>query len=335
MKIRILMFLLLLGANLKLLAQEGQGRADSIVVPVQLMVNLPKLFNLSYSQYAPVEQKFVSRDGQSFNYQLNSTQVLSASLRYPLLHKSKSTRLFLDGQYNYFNMPGASLTGESFPNEYPAPDHTSYARMSLLGFQPLRIGKRNLLVVVQASMVGLQFWSLDQFTGLLSLSYPLRSLANSSFALGLTILFPGSDYPYRVIPSIAYAKRLNYRLVFDLYFPLHLQMQYWANDGFVIKSGAKGVQFGNQRFQDVGYSSLDIDVFQPKFALFGSVEKRLSGLVWMSAELGYEAKLSSKVVEHGSDIEDYIYESSSYGSFYGSISLFLRPSFKDVLKRNR
>ncbi|QGY44790.1 hypothetical protein GM418_14265 [Maribellus comscasis] len=333
MKFKNLMVLLPLFSYLQVLSQKESADIDTTQIPVQLILNMPKLFDIEYSYHSPVEQTFVSRDGDSFKTNSYNSRVLSMNLNYPLLQTTKGFRLMLSSQYSYFEMPGAELTTEQTSLTYPMPNHTSYARLSVLGSQRLKIGTRNLVLVSRLSMTGLQFWSLDQFTGIVSASFPFKNTQQGSFAVGLFLLFPQSYYPFTVIPSFSYSKKLDNNFILDVSFPLHFQMHYLYNDKFNIKGGCKLVQYGNLRYNDVGYSSMDLDVFEPKFAFFGASEMRLSKMVWLSAEMGYQRKLSSKVVEHGNNIDDYLYKSKSYGSFYGSVGLFLRPSFKKILNR--
>lgn len=335
MKFKNIMVLLPLFSYLQVFSQKESADADSIQIPVQLILNMPKLFDINYSYHSPVEQTFVSRDGNSFKTNSYNSRVLSMNLNYPLLQTSKGFRLMLSGQYSYFEMPGAELSLEQTSPTYTMPDHTSYARLSVFGSQRFKIGARDLVLFSRLSMNGLQFWSLDQFTGIVSATFPFKNTPQSFFAMGLVFLFPRSQYPFPVIPSLIYSKTLGNDFVLDVSFPSHFQMHYLYNDNFNLKGGFKVVQNGKLRYNDMGYSSMDLDVFDPKFAFFGASEIRLSKMLWLSAEMGHQIKASSKVVEHGNNIDDYLYKSKSDGSFYGSIGVFLRPSLKNVLSNKR
>lgn len=335
MKIQNLILFFPLFAFLQVVAQKKPESVDSTFIPVQMFVNMPKLFEVNYSYNTPMEQTFVSRDGKSFNSSLNNSRVLSMDMHYPLLATSKGLRFMLNGKYCYFEMPGAEYKTEPGSVTFPAPENTSYTQLSVLASQQLRIHGHNLFLTGIVSTNGLQLWSLDQITGLLSVSCSFTNTPYRSFALGMFLLFPEGYYPYNIIPSIIYSRKFNNNFVLDISFPMHIQMHYWFNNDFNIKGGWKLLQYGYLRYNDVGYSVKDIDVFEPKYSLFGSSEIRLNGMLWLSAELGYQRKVSSKVTEHGSNINDYLFKSESCNSFYGSVGLFFRPSFKKVLSNNK
>ncbi len=100
MKYRKWMILLPLFSCFQVFAQKESQGLDSTFIPVQLYVNLPKLFDVTYSYYAPNEQRFVSRDGHAFKTGLNNSRLLSMNFLYQILKTQKGLRLIMSGRYN-------------------------------------------------------------------------------------------------------------------------------------------------------------------------------------------------------------------------------------------
>lgn len=316
----------------------SQQRSDSTFsykeseVPVQLFVFMPKLVDLNYSLSKPNREIFKSKDGQEFSYDAGVSHIFSTEVILPVIKTKKKFAFTTGFQYCYFHTQHQNSAASGNPITFKMPDHATYAKLTLSFSQGFKIGNQSMVLSVINSMVGNEFWSPNQATGVLSVSFPLQNTPKTSFALSLFFVFPKYK-SFIPVPSVIYATKLRSDLMLDIFFPLHTQLRYILKEGKYFTGGLKLIKDTPPQYQlskNYGISE-NIEINSLSFALFSSVEYHLSGLFWLSGEMGYRYMAKSRIVEPARYWDNYLFIYKNSGIFYGNVGIFIRPTFKKAM----
>lgn len=301
-------------------------------VPIQLFVFMPKLIDINYSLSNPNPIVFKAKDGQEFVYNPGASNVISTEVRIPKIKIQKNLSFSVGLRYYYYKTQyqNASLSGN--PTTFEMPDHASCAKISMILSQTFKIGNQPIVLTGVNMTTGKEFWSPKQATGVLIVSLPLRNTPNSNLTLGMILASP--EYKSLIpVPTIIYAKKLQPNLMLDMYLPLYAQLRYISNENRSFIGGIKLDKNNPPQFHlSKNYNiSEDIELKSLSFSLFGSFEHHISGLFWLSGEVGYRYYVNSKIAESSGSMSSYLYKSKNTDAFYGNVGIFIRPTYKKAL----
>jgi hypothetical protein len=301
-------------------------------VPIQLFVFMPKLVDINYSLSKPDPIVFKAKDGQEFVYNPGAINIISTEVRTPKIKIKKNLSFSVGLRYFYYKTQyqNASLSGN--PITFEMPDHATFAKTSVLLSYSFKIGNQPIVLTGVNMTAGNEFWSPRQVTGVLIVSLPLRNTPNSNLTLGMILASP--EYNSLIpVPTIIYAKKLRPDLMLDMYLPLHAQLRYISNENRSFIGGIKLDKNNPPQYQlSKNYNiSEDVELKSLSFSLFGSYEYHLSGLFWLSGEVGYRYYVNSKIAESSSSLSSYSYISKNTDAFYGNVGIFIRPTFKKAM----
>jgi len=310
----------------------SQQKTDSTFnykdVPIQLFVFMPKLIDVNYSLSKPSPIVFKTTDNHKFTYDPGVSSVISTELKTPKF-KIKNTFAFSVGfQYYYYKTQHQNATPSVNPISFVMPDHASCAKISLLASYTFKVGNQPIVLSGVNITTGREFWLPNQATGVVVVSLPLRNTPQNSLIIGMFLASP--QYKSLIpVPTVTYARKLRPDLLLDMYLPLRAQLRYISNENRGFIGGVKLYRDNPPQYQlDKNYNiTEDIELTTLSFALFGSFEQHLSGLFWLSGEAGYRYFANSKIADPSSDF----YISKNTDSFYGSMGIFMRPTFRKVM----
>ena len=312
--------------------EKGDSTFNYKDVPLQLFVFMPKLVDVNYSFSKPNPMVFKADNGQEFVYNPGASNLISTEVRIPKVNINKNLFFSVDLKYFYSKTQYQSAILSGNPTTFEMPDHASCAKISFMLSQKFTIGNQPIVLTGVNMTTGPEFWSPNQATGVLLVSLPLRNTPNSNLTLGLILASPGykSLIP---VPTIIYAKKLQPNLLLDMYLPLHAQLQYISNENRSFIGGIKLDKNNPLQYQlSKNYNiSENIELKSLSFSLFGSIEHHLSGMLWLSGEVGYRYYVNSKIADPAGSQSSYLYESKNTDAFYGKVGIFLRPTFKKAM----
>ena len=314
----------------------SQQKVDSTFnykdVPIQLFVFRPKLVDVNYSLSKPNPIVFKAKDGQEFVYNPGTSNVISTEVRIPKFKIKKNFSFSAGFRYFYYKTQYQSAAMSGNPTRFEMPDHASFAKTSVLISYSFKIGNQSIVLTGVNMAAGNEFWSPTQATGVLISSLPLRNTSISNLTLGLILAFP--EYKSLIpLPTIIYAKKLRSDLMLDMYLPLHAQLQYISNENRSFIGGIKLDKNNPPQYHlSKNYNiSENVELKTLSFSFFGSFEHHLSGLFWMTGEVGYRYFVNSKIAESSGSLNNYLYISKNTDAFYGNVGIFIRPTFKKAM----
>ena len=312
--------------------QKGDSTFNYKDIPIQLFVFMPKLVDVNYSLSKPSPIVFKAKDGQELMYNPGASSVISTEVRTPRIKIKKNLSVSVALRYFYYKTQYQSATLSGNPTTFEMPDHASCAKIIILVSQTFKIGNQTIVLSGVNFTTGPEFWSPNQATGVLIASLPLRNTPISNLTLGLILAFP--EYKSLIpVPTIIYAKKLRSDLMLDMYLPLHAQLQYISNENRSFIGGIKLDKNNPPQYQlSNNYNiSQNVELKSLSFSLFGSFEQHLSGLFWLSGEVGYRYFVNSKIADPAGSLSSYLYISKNTNAFYGNVGIFIRPSFKKAM----
>lgn len=301
-------------------------------VPIQLFVFMPKLVDINYSLSNPSPIVFKAKDGHEFVYNPGASNVISTEVRIPKIKIQKNLSFSVGLRYYYYKTQYQNALVNGNSTMFEMPDHASCAIFSFVLSQKIKIGNQPIVLTGVNMTTGKEFWSPKQATGVLVVSLPLRNTENSNLTLGLILASPGYQSLIPV-PTIIYAKKIRPDLMLDMYLPLHAQLRYISNENRAFIGGIKLDKNNPPQYHlSKNYNiSDDIELKSLSFSLFGSFEHHLSGLFWLSGEVGYRYFVNSKIAESSGSMSSYLYKSKTTDAIYGKVGIFIRPTYKKVL----
>jgi hypothetical protein len=275
---------------------------------------------------------FKAKDGQEFVYNPGASNVISTELKTPKIKINKIFSFSVSFRYFYYKTQYQNATLDGNPTTFEMPDHASCAKISILLSQAFKIGNQPIVLTEVNVTTGKEFWSPNQATGVLIVSLPLRNTPQNSLTLGMFLASPGykSLIP---VPTIIYAKKLRPDLMLDMFLPLHAQLRYISKENRNFIGGIKLDRNNPPQYQlSKNYNiSENIELKSLSFSFFNSFEYHLSGLFWLSGEVGYRYFVNSKIAESSGSLSDYSYIAKNTDSFYGNVGIFIRPTFKKAM----
>jgi hypothetical protein len=301
-------------------------------VPIQLYVFMPKFVDVNYSLSKPNPIVFKAKDGQKFDYNPGASNVISTEIRTPKFKIKKNFSFSAGLRYFYYKTQYQSASLSENPTTFEMPDHASFAKTNILLSYSFKIGNQPVVLTGVNMTAGSEFWSPTQFTGVLISSFPLQNTPNSNLTLGLILAFP--EYKSLIpVPTIIYAKKIRSDLMLDMYLPLHAKLQYISNKNRSFIGGVKLDKNNPPQYQlSKNYNiSENVELKSLSFSLFGSFERHISGLFWMTGEVGYRYFVNSKIAESSGSLSSYSYISKNTNAFYGNVGIFIRPTFQKAM----
>lgn len=301
-------------------------------VPIQLFVFMPKFVDVNYSLSKPNPIVFKAKDGQEFAYNPGASNVFSTEIRTPKFKLNKNFSVSAGLRYFYYKTQyqSASLNGNS--TTFEMPDHASFAKTNALLSYSFKIGNQPIVLTGVNMTAGNEFWSPTQVTGVLICSFPIRNTPINSLTLGLILASP--EYKSLIpLPTIIYAKKLRSDLMLDMYLPLHAKLQYISNENRSFIGGVKLDKNNPPQYQLSKNFNIaeNVELKTLSFSLFGSFEHHLSGMFWLSGEVGYRYFVNSKIAETSGSLSSYSYIAKNTNAFYGNVGIFIRPTFKNAM----
>ena len=319
-------------------SSHGQIQGDTLTaalqhdsIPVQLYSFIPKLLEFDYGVYATDKRTYKRSNGNSYVYIMGPEQLFSVKAAVPIVKIKKKTSITLGLQYNYYDQPGS--LEDSKTTVQSTFQYASFSRISTTISHKLSIQNKSVFLTGSFSFTGEEFWQLNQFNSVLSVSYPLRNTRTTSLMIGINYIY-AKYATFPVIPSIIYITKLNTRLHFDAILPSHIKLRYLCSDKLYSSAGVK---LGSDRPQYHSKNAIAIseqmELRNATFTFFLQTEYHLGGLFWMSAEIGYRYLTTSRLSDPNRAANDYYIQAKNEGSAYGNVGLFLRPPLKMVLSK--
>ena len=302
-------------------------------IPIQLYTFTPKLMEVDYTRSGRDHRTYKRSSGNSYSYNLGPEQLLTIKSTIPIVKIRKKSAISLSVQYNYYDQPSTvdNLKGaqsshlSSFQQATFSKVGASFAH---------RTSIKNIKVVFAGSLsiIGKQFWDINQVNGVFSLAFPLRNTRSTSLTFGINYIYnPSIAFP--VIPTIVYATKLSTHWHFETILPSYIKLRYIYNDKTYFASGVK-INSDKPQYHINGMSvASQLEMRNAAFCFFLNTEYHLGGLFWMSAEAGYNYMARSRLSQPSGHNNEYLAQAKDEGALYGNVGIFIRPPLKMVLAK--
>jgi hypothetical protein len=322
---------------LNMTAQNAEN--DSIIskrLPVQAFAAMPVLLGISVENAFPHEKKYRTFAQNELTLPLTNSQTYSIYGSLPIIKKTKGFSAKINFGFDVFkdNIASSSFNDKVIIDDVEGTGSSMNTSLNISQQILFKKWNKKLTLSAAYSISGKSIASLETQSqkGIFSAMLPLKMTRDAMFLIG-AVGIVGKNVKQPILPIVAYFTRLGSHFNVELVLPISGQLRY-------VISPKSSVLLGARIGARTPFMDTDIPVLQntedalefksQNLRYYLNVEKAVSKLLWLHAELGYNRNIKEAIITSNVDLRNRVFVGEGFGYMYAKIGMFVRPIFGTI-----